>query len=243
MTGRFRERLYDAYYSTTFRRANPATDEDYRMRARILRQVLLPHLPAAHDARILDLACGNGYAVHMLREAGYTGVLGVDVSGEQVELARRRGLPVEQGDAFRTLQAESATCDAILALDFIEHLDRDELLEFFDRARAALKPGGRLVVKTANANSPIAARLRWGDLTHEQLFTENSLRAAFEVCRLKPLFIGGQRYRPFTASGWARLAVASVGRWFWGLYLIADLGREGVGVATEFDLVGVAEPA
>lgn len=200
MTGRFRERLYGAYYSTTFARANPATDADYRMRARILRQALLPHLPASRDARLLDLACGNGYAVHMLREAGYTNVRGVDLSGEQVALARRRGLPVEEGDAFRTLEGESASCDAILALDFIEHLDRDELLAFFDLARKALRPGGRLVVKTANANSPIATRLRWGDLTHEQLFTENSLRAAFQVCALKPLFIGGQRYRPFTVG-------------------------------------------
>lgn len=243
MTKRFRERVYGAYYTSTFARANPATDADYAMRARILSQVLLPHLPVARDARILDLACGTGYAVHMLREAGYTNVHGVDVSGEQVELARRRGLPVEEGDVFATLAGQAGTCDAILALDFIEHLDRDELLEFFDRCRTALKPGGRLVVKTANANSPIAPRLRWGDLTHEQLFTENSLRAAFQVCALKPVFIGGQRYRPFTASGWLRLALAEFGRWLWGIYLIADLGREGVGVATEFDLVGVAEPA
>jgi SAM-dependent methyltransferase len=240
MSRGYRERVYARYYTTTFSQ-NDVSDAGYDMRARILRQLMLPYLPESRDARILEVACGPGYALHALQTAGYKNVRGVDVSAQQVELARRRGLPAEEGDAFAYLSGERETFDAIIAFDFIEHLDRDELFRFFDLARVALKLGGRLFVRTANANSLLAARIRWIDLTHELSFTDHSLRAAFLTCDLHPVSIHGQSYVPFTLGGFARGLVAAVVRGLWKIYLIAELGREGLGLPTQVPLIGVAE--
>jgi 2-polyprenyl-3-methyl-5-hydroxy-6-metoxy-1,4-benzoquinol methylase len=241
MTRSFRDRIYASYFTGTFSSVNPPTDEAFRMHGRILRQLLLPYLPADREARILDVACGIGHAVEALREAGYRNVQGVDISEEQVAVARSRGLPVERGDLFAWLEKSEAAWDALIAFDILEHLDRDELLRLFDLARTALRPGGRLIVKTANASSLLGTRFRYLDFTHEIIFTERSLRAALLASGLTPVSIGGERWTPFTLGGWVRWVVARIGRAAWRTYLIAELGREGVDIPLEFCLIGVAE--
>ncbi len=241
MTRSFRDRVYGSYFTGTFSSVNRPTDEAYRMHARILRQLLVPHLPADRNARILDIACGMGNSVHALREAGYQNVQGVDISAEQVAIAQARGLPVEQGDLFTRLEGQKDAWDALIAFDILEHLDREELLRLFDLARVALRPGGRLIAKTANANSLLGPRFRYLDFTHEIIFTERSLRAALLAADLHPVWIGGERYTPFTVGGWIRWLAASLGRGLWRAYLVAELGREGVDIPLEFCLIAVAE--
>jgi 2-polyprenyl-3-methyl-5-hydroxy-6-metoxy-1,4-benzoquinol methylase len=241
MSKAYRERLYAGYFATHYAPANAVDDAAYRRSAAVLRQLVLPWIPGDRGSAVLDVACGVGFMLAMLREAGYADVAGIDLSAGQVEVGRRRGLPIAQEDAFEHLAAKRGAYDVILAFDFLEHLDRDELLHFLDQASAALRPRGRLVVKTPNANSPLAARLRWTDLTHETLFTERSLRAAFLTCGLTPVAILGERWRPSTITGRARAAVAAAFRALWRLYLVAELGDEGRGLPVEFNLIGVAE--
>jgi hypothetical protein len=54
-------------------------------------------------------------------------------------------------------------------------LQRHEALRFLDLCRAALKPGGRLILQTPNADSPFGLQMRYGDLTHEWVFNANQL--------------------------------------------------------------------
>jgi 2-polyprenyl-3-methyl-5-hydroxy-6-metoxy-1,4-benzoquinol methylase len=237
----FRDRVYASYFTSTYAPANAVDDDAYRQSAAVLRRLVLPWIAPQRGAAVLDVACGVGFTVEMLRQAGYSDVSGIDGSAEQVEVARRRGLPVTHEDAFEHLAAKREAYETILAFDFLEHLDRDELLRFLDLARGALRPRGRLVVKTPNASSPLAAHLRWIDLTHENLFTERSLRAAFITCGLSPVAIMGERYRPFTAGGWARAGLAAVLHGLWRLLLVADLGSAGLRLPLQFNLIGVAE--
>ena len=241
MTKPFRERIYASYFTNQYSSVNRIDDTAYETVGRVLRELLVPYLPAGKDAEIVDVACGTGYAVHALQAAGYTRVRGIDLSPEQVEIARARGLPVERGDLFPYLEARPQSLDVVIALDILEHLDRDELLRFFDLCREALRPGGRLIAKTANANSLLASRFRYLDFTHEIIFTERSLRAAFLASGLHPVWIGGEKIRPFTLAAWIRWVVAATGRALWRTYLISELGREAVGIPLEFCLIGVAE--
>ena len=73
------------------------------------------------------------------------------------------------------LQTHQRTFDLITALDLIEHLHKDEVLRFLDGCCAALRPGGRLILQTPNADTPWAASIRYGDFTHEVCFNSNSL--------------------------------------------------------------------
>jgi 2-polyprenyl-3-methyl-5-hydroxy-6-metoxy-1,4-benzoquinol methylase len=239
----YRSRIYERYYETSYGAVNAVTEAGIRNAARGLRSEFGRWLPADRGARILDAACGVGYALMMLKDAGYTNVHGVDVSPDQVQNARKLGLAVEQGDVLGTLRAQPAHWDCILGIDFIEHLTKDELMEFLDVARAALAPGGRLIVRTPNANSPIGPRSRYRDLTHELIFTEQSLREAFLTCGLRPVAIVGGKVRPFTALGWARGLVTDAFKLIWRAWMVAELGREGQEMPLELNLVGVAEPA
>jgi SAM-dependent methyltransferase len=237
----YRAKLYPSYFSSSgYERRNPSDDAGYETNGRVLRQILLPHLPNSRDAAILDVACGIGYAVEMLLQAGYTNVSGIDVSVEQVRVATGRSLPITEADVFEHLQ-EVEDLDAVIAFDFIEHLDKDELLRFLELVASVLRPQGRLIVKTPNASCLFGARSRYLDLTHELIFTEKSLRAAFTASGLRPLLVTGERIRPFTVKGWIRWLPATIVRTFWKAYLIAELAEEGFGIPTEFNLIGVAE--
>jgi len=46
-------------------------------------------LPESRDAAIVDLACGGGKLLHYFKQRGFSCITGVDISPEQVDLARQ----------------------------------------------------------------------------------------------------------------------------------------------------------
>jgi SAM-dependent methyltransferase len=101
------------------------------------------------DGLVVDLACGTGITAELLTEAGYD-VLGVDISAEQLEIARRRAprASFEHGSLF---DAELPPCVAVaiagegLCYAADERAGRDAMRAVFERAHAALAPGGLLL--------------------------------------------------------------------------------------------------
>jgi 2-polyprenyl-3-methyl-5-hydroxy-6-metoxy-1,4-benzoquinol methylase len=76
-------------------------------RGSLVHGVLPRQLPGPHagdkQARILVISCGPGYLVKMLRDCGYSSVLGIDSDAAKVEVARRHQLPCEVARAFEFL--------------------------------------------------------------------------------------------------------------------------------------------
>jgi 2-polyprenyl-3-methyl-5-hydroxy-6-metoxy-1,4-benzoquinol methylase len=102
------------------------------------------------DARVLDMACGEGYGTAMLAERGARSVVGVDANPEAYEHARLRytgpGLSFERG-LVETWGGVGAF-DAVTFLQTIEHVqDPAAVLSHF---RALLAPGGSVFVSTPN---------------------------------------------------------------------------------------------
>jgi SAM-dependent methyltransferase len=100
---------------------------------------------------------------------------GIDISPEQVSIARAAGLPVELGDFHSRLTSSPGTFDAVLATDVLEHLDKEEVLRTFDDVHTALKPGGVFIARVPNAVSPLGGDIMYGDITHETWFTKRSV--------------------------------------------------------------------
>jgi 2-polyprenyl-3-methyl-5-hydroxy-6-metoxy-1,4-benzoquinol methylase len=123
-----------------------------------------------------------------------------------LEVGRGMGLTsLRQANAVAYLKAHPCEFDAIVANDFIEHLTKPEIFEFLDGAREALRPGGRLIMKTPNAACIYGARDRYVDFTHEVIFTAESatqvlLAAGLESVRVLP--INGAP--PRTPRSWVR---------------------------------------
>ncbi len=116
---------------------------------------------------VVDLGCGRGEWLTLLRTAG-VGARGVDASPAFVAAGRARGLAMELGDALGYVQAlPPDSVDMLTAFHLIEHLDTEELLALLEAARAALRPGGCLLLETPNpTNLVMAACDFYNDPTH-----------------------------------------------------------------------------
>ena len=173
----YRHRIYSAYVTSQERTPAPEALSGLRPRLPYLRALVRRHFPADRDARILDLGCGYGALLHVLRLGGYRHAIGVDRSPEQVAAAQRLGIEgVVEGDLLQYLARMSdASMDVVVGFDVIEHFAKDELVPLVDQVRRVLRPGGIWIVHAPNSEGPFGANIRYGDFTHEMAFNRFSI--------------------------------------------------------------------
>ncbi len=99
---------------------------------------------------VLDLGCGRGEFLELLREAGVP-ARGVDLSEELVALCRHKGLEVEAADIFAHLgDLPNAALDGVFCAQVVEHLPSERLPELIRLAAAKLGRGGLVAIETPN---------------------------------------------------------------------------------------------
>jgi SAM-dependent methyltransferase len=126
-------------------------------------------------APVLDLGCGRGEFLTLLREAGIE-ARGVDVDADMVAYARGEGLEVEHIGAVEYLETlEDGFLGGIFAAQLLEHLPAPTVVRLLELAAEKLRPGGLLVAETINPVSPIALRNYFADLTHAQPLVPETL--------------------------------------------------------------------
>jgi 2-polyprenyl-3-methyl-5-hydroxy-6-metoxy-1,4-benzoquinol methylase len=175
---KYRSRIYSHYVEAWVDANVPNTVHELEGRGPTMRYVIDTFFPTDKTAAILDLGCGHGTLVYFAQLAGYCNTQGVDVSGQQVELAQKLGIAnIKQGDLMETLKGmPPSSLDAVVAFDVIEHFTKDELVDLVDAIHRVLKPNSCWIIHAPNANSPFAGAVRYGDFTHEQAFTPSSLQ-------------------------------------------------------------------
>lgn len=153
----------------------------HRVRRRLEARRLLRscrRLPA--DARILDVGCGDGFHLDILREHGRRGwrLEGVDSDERAVVRARARGLEVHHS-TLDDAPLPSGAYDLAFVIQTIEHVaDPRGLLE---RLHELLRRSGRVVIVTDNTGSPdfqVFRRRYWGGYhfpRHWHLFDRRSI--------------------------------------------------------------------
>ena len=189
-----RNDLYKEYVATIFAEFHDIAnlDREYRRHRHAFRRNLMRYLPPDRNAYIVDIGCGLGHFVRFTQELGYRNAHGIDLSEENVRLCRERGLEVQCVEARQFLTGRSGAYDFILLLDVVEHIPKEEIVPLLAAVRAALRPGGRAVVRTDNMSNPfLASDSRYADITHEVGFTEVSLKqvlrlAGFQSIQVHP---------------------------------------------------------
>ncbi|CAB1371088.1 class I SAM-dependent methyltransferase [Denitratisoma oestradiolicum] len=131
----------------------------------------LPYLRAAvagvATPRCVDIGCGRGEWLELLREQGLN-PLGIDLDPGMVLACRDRGLDARQEDGIAWLRAQAPdSLDLVSAFQVIEHLSLDQFLSLLDATLEALAPGGIAIFETPNPENLIVGACNfYYDPTH-----------------------------------------------------------------------------
>lgn len=214
-----RARLYESY-GTTHSGFGGAQAAGF-----IYRRDIRPAISRDMTRPILDIGCGQGELVALLRADGFD-AHGIDVSPEQVACAHARGVSsVVQGDYHEFLADHSGDLGVVIATDVLEHQQKDEVLATLDAVLRALRPGGRFIARVPNAVSPFGGRIRYGDFTHESSYTPTSVAQLCAAVGFAELQIAD--CAP-SVHGIKSLARAVAWKCFSGLFKLALAAETGV---------------
>jgi 2-polyprenyl-3-methyl-5-hydroxy-6-metoxy-1,4-benzoquinol methylase len=235
----YRTRIYERY-GTNFQDAPETFPKEAAQRwGNGYRYYLRKWLPVDKNAAIVDVGCGSGSLLYFFKTMQYLNVTGVDISPEQVQLARQVTSTVDEANVLDWLEERPSTFDLITGLDIIEHLDKAEVLRFLDASYKALKPGGRLVLQTPNAESPWGSQHRYNDFTHEVGFNPNLLSRLLNLAGFQEM-----EARETGPVPWGHSVLSSMRCLIWqsirlGLKIwnLAETGSAGSGVFTRVFLI------
>ena len=145
-------------------------------KAYVYDRIVLPWLPADRSGPMAELACGHGSFLCWLKERHFTRLTGVEASREQTTFARQTGAMVCEMDVNHWLaQQPDASQHALVAIDLIEHLAKDDFMELLKSSRRVLAPNGRLILRYPNGDSPLVGMNLFNDVTHVWTYTPNCL--------------------------------------------------------------------
>jgi SAM-dependent methyltransferase len=105
------------------------------------------------DFPILDIGCGRGEWLHVLKEKNLN-ALGVDINKIMVGLCRDTGLNVAEEEALSYLKSvKDASIGAVTGFHIIEHYGFDDLISLFKELYRILIPGGLVILETPNPDN------------------------------------------------------------------------------------------
>ncbi len=226
----WKEILYKSYVSSGPAPVRGETAEhQFRRRRPYLESLIRNHFPENRASRILDIGCGHGALLYFVQQKGYKNAQGVDGSPEQVEFATRIGVSgVQLGDGMGFLrQCGSASAEAISLFNFLEHLTRQEAFDLVAEVRRVLSPGGVCIGHVPNAAGVFGGRTRYGDLTHEQSFTPESIRQMFRALDFEQVQCFEEKPIVHSANSAARRLLWEATTLPFRLLLIAETGTGG----------------
>lgn len=173
--------LREKYHSAAYARSN-VLDGRFQNMMHIYERMYGQFMPAEKSAKIVDIACGAGQFLKYCINKGYWNIKGVDLSEEQVEYAKANVTgKVISGDGFDYLKDNRNAFDLVIANDFIEHITKAKGLEFVKLCIEALKPGGRIILKTGNMAAFGGLVIWCNGIDHECGYTERSLHTLLAI--------------------------------------------------------------
>jgi 2-polyprenyl-3-methyl-5-hydroxy-6-metoxy-1,4-benzoquinol methylase len=134
---------------------------------------LRPYLPKNKDAKILDIGCGMGQFLGVLKTESYTNLKGIDINNEALESCRKKGLNVTQiTDTREFTVPENEKFDFIIMSHVLEHIEKDVIIDTLVHIRKnLLAPGGSFALMVPNGQSFTGTYWRYEDFTHHLVFT------------------------------------------------------------------------
>lgn len=128
---------------------------------------ILPLKEIYPDSRALDIGCGRGEWLELLKDNGID-ALGIDFDEGMLKACHMLDLNVIQGDGIAYLQEQpDNSMHLISAFHVVEHISFENLQILVEESIRVLKPGGLLILETPNPeNIKVATENFYLDPTH-----------------------------------------------------------------------------
>ena len=142
------------------------------------------------DASIIDIGCGDGFHLELLRNFGKKTwrLEGVDADERAASVVEKKNLKIHRG-LLENLDLPKESFDLALMIMTVEHVaDPVQLLR---DVRSILRPGGRVVIVTDNTDSldfKLFKNRHWGGYhfpRHWNLFNPATMRRLAEKTRME----------------------------------------------------------
>lgn len=194
------QHLLDAFY-TAFENQFRGEREDILDRLKVYLPLLEEAKVGTSDFPILDVGCGRGEWLELLRESGYTAT-GLDHNRVMVDYCRSREFEVVEGDVIAYLRTlPDLSLGAVTGFHIIEHLPFPVLIQFFNEVVRVLKPGGLSIFETPNPkNIVVGACNFYADPTHKNPLFPDTIQFILEsqgLSKVKILYLNPVEGSPF----------------------------------------------
>ncbi|MFK5979032.1 MAG: class I SAM-dependent methyltransferase [Rhizobiaceae bacterium] len=136
---------------------------------------------------VLEIGFGSGSFLAWAKDAGAS-IKGTEINDRSLAEAKRFGVELLIAD-FENVASKHKECfDVIVAFDVFEHFTMDEIITRTKAAETMLRPGGYLVLRFPNGQSPLGLAPQNGDITHKEALSKEkieqaSLGTSFETTR------------------------------------------------------------
>lgn len=153
-------------------------EKGYRKFHEFYKYNYLGHFPTDKSTNILVISCGPGYCVNTLNKAGYNNVTGIDSRSDQIEWAKKHTLNCQVARAFEHLEnCQDESFGAIFCEQELNHLTKEEILDFLTLCLRKLKPGAHLICHGLNGANPVVGSESLAqNFDHYNTFTEYTLK-------------------------------------------------------------------
>lgn len=140
-----------------------------KSRLRVYLPFVEPLIGLHSDAQAVDLGCGRGEWLELLKEAGFS-AQGVDLDEGMLAACRDLGLEVQTRDAVGFLKELPSVSQVIVSgFHIAEHISFSDLQTLVQEALRVLKPGGLLILETPNPeNILVGSSSFYLDPTHQR---------------------------------------------------------------------------
>lgn len=130
-------------------------------------QIIIPEYLGKQELQILDLGCGRGEWLELLKECGYS-ASGIDINTAMVSTCRKKGLNVVEGEVLEYIKLiPDNSRDIVTAFQVIEHIEIDKIDILLKEIYRILKPNGLVILETPNAaNVEVGCYAFYLDPTH-----------------------------------------------------------------------------